>query len=72
MRRQAKLNNNIKSVKFVHTIEYDQSKAKEYFNKMYISTKMVSQVHTITNKSRLADGPVTGLPGYNPFLTVLR
>ena len=32
---------------------------------------MVSQVHTITNKSRLADGPVRGLPGYNPFLQMI-
>ena len=39
-------------------------------NKLCISNKMVSQVHTITNKSRLAVGPVKGLPGYNPFLTV--
>ena len=33
---------------------------------------MVSQVHTITNKSRLAIGPVRGLPGYNPLLTGIR
>ena len=31
---------------------------------------MVSQVHTITNMSLMADGPVRGLPGYNPLFTV--
>ena len=33
---------------------------------------MVSQFHTVTNKSLLTPGPVRGLPGYNPFLTVTK
>ena len=37
---------------------------------MFISSKMVSQFHTVTNKSLLTPGPAKGLPGYNPFLTV--
>ena len=34
-----------------------------YFN------KVVSQVRTSTNISQLTNGPVKGLPGYNPLLT---
>ena len=33
--------------------------------------KMVSQVHSITNNTLVTIGPVKGLTGYNPFLTIM-
>ena len=43
-----------------------------YNNNQFISFKMVSQCHTITNNSPETIGPVAGSSGYYPSFTLIK